>query len=46
MHPRIVELLEYVDRQAIGLRLAYDAVPEKQRSVRPAEGRQGTVLLA
>jgi uncharacterized damage-inducible protein DinB len=39
MHPRIAELIEYVDAQTADLRVAYDAIPPDQRGTRPAAGR-------
>ena len=39
MHPRITELLRYIDDKAAELRAAYDAVPPERRGVRPAPGR-------
>jgi hypothetical protein len=39
MHPRIAELIEYVDTQTAALRAAYDAVPPDRRGTRPAAGR-------
>jgi len=39
MHPRITELLEYVEAQTESLRDAYESVPLDQRTVRPAPGR-------
>jgi hypothetical protein len=39
MHPRIAELLVYIDRQAGVLHAAYDAVPAERRAVRPAPDR-------
>jgi hypothetical protein len=39
MHPRIAELLAYVDRQDGVLRAAYDAVPADRRNTRPAPER-------
>jgi hypothetical protein len=42
MHPRIAELIAYVDTQTAALRAAYDAVPPEQRGTRPAAGRWST----
>ena len=39
MHPRITELLDYVDRQGRVLHAAYDSVPQDRRAVRPAPDR-------
>jgi DinB superfamily len=39
MHPRISELLEYIDRQAANLEAAYTAIPAERRTVRPAPDR-------
>jgi hypothetical protein len=39
MHPRIAELVEYVETQTAELRAAYDAVPADRRGTRPAPGR-------
>lgn len=39
MHPRISELLDYVQRQTATLRDAYESVPADQRAVRPAPDR-------
>jgi DinB superfamily len=39
MHPRISELLEYVDEQTSELRAAWDDVAEERRSVRPTPDR-------
>jgi DinB family protein len=39
MHPRIAELLRYIDEQAAGLRAAFEAVPPDRRALRPAPGR-------
>jgi hypothetical protein len=39
MHPRIAELLDYIDRQAATLEAAYAAIPVERRSARPAPGR-------
>jgi hypothetical protein len=39
IHPRIAELLAYLDRQAGVLRAAYDAVPPERRAVRPVSDR-------
>src|SRR4051812_37072738 len=39
MHPRITELLEYVDRQGRVLRAAYDVIPAERRGARPAPER-------
>jgi len=35
MHPRLTELLDYVNAQTDDLRKAYDAVPPERRAVRP-----------
>jgi len=39
VHPRIAELLEYVENQTAELRAAYDDVAADQRGRRPAPGR-------
>jgi hypothetical protein len=39
MHPRITELLDYIDRQNGVLRSAYDAIPGERRAARPAPDR-------
>jgi hypothetical protein len=39
VHPRIVELLAYLDRQTDNLRAAFDLVPDERRMVRPAPNR-------
>jgi hypothetical protein len=39
MHPRIAELLDYLDVQTANLRSAYDSVPPDRRAVRPAADR-------
>ena len=39
MHPRISELLDYVDEQTDVLRSAYESVPPEQRAVRTMPGR-------
>jgi hypothetical protein len=39
MHPRIAELLDYVQRQNRVLRAAYDAVPDARKNRRPAPER-------
>jgi hypothetical protein len=39
MHPRITELLKYLDLQTANLRAAYDSVPTDRRSVRPSPDR-------
>jgi DinB superfamily len=39
MHPRIAELLRYIDEQAAVLRAAFDAVPPDRRAARPAPER-------
>src|SRR3954447_11915715 len=39
MHPRIAELIEFLDTQTAALRAAYDAVPTDQRGTRPEPGR-------
>jgi hypothetical protein len=39
MHPRLAELLRYMDDQAAVLRAAYDAVPPERRTVRPSPDR-------
>lgn len=39
MHPRLTELLDYVNAQTDELRKAYDAVPPERRTVRPEPGR-------
>jgi|SRR5581483_3048930 len=38
-HPRITELLEYVDRKTDRLRAAYESIPAEKRGERPAPGR-------
>jgi hypothetical protein len=43
MHPRIAELLRFLDEQTATLRAAYDAVPVDQRGVRPALDRWSPV---
>jgi len=39
MHPRIAELLAYVDLQTANLRAAYESVPADRRGVRPSPDR-------
>lgn len=39
MHPRIAELLIYIDAQAELLRDAFDSIPEERRGIRPAPDR-------
>lgn len=39
MHPRISELLDYVDRQADVLRAEFEAIPPERRGTRPAPDR-------
>ena len=39
MHPRIAELLTYLDRQNENLRAAFDLVPDERRMLRPAANR-------
>lgn len=39
MHPRIAELLEYIERQAAVLRASFESVPPERRAVRPAPDR-------
>jgi DinB superfamily len=39
MHPRITELLDYVDAQTAVLRAAWDRVPADRRGVRPSPDR-------
>jgi hypothetical protein len=39
MHPRLTELLDYVDKQTEVLRSAYESVPPEQRAVRGVPGR-------
>jgi hypothetical protein len=39
MHPRISELLRYIDEGAAELRAAFEAVPPDRRAVRPAPDR-------
>jgi hypothetical protein len=39
MHPRLAELLEYVDAETEALRAAYEAVPAERRATRPAPDR-------
>lgn len=38
-HPRIAELLAYLDRQSDNLRAAFELVPDERRMVRPAPDR-------
>ncbi len=39
MHPRIAQLLDYIDRQADALRAEFEAIPPERRSIRPAPDR-------
>jgi DinB superfamily len=39
MHPRIAQLLDYIDRQAATLKAQFEAIPPERRSVRPAPDR-------
>ena len=39
VHPRIVELLAYLDRQNDNLRAAFELVPDERRMLRPAPDR-------
>jgi hypothetical protein len=39
MHPRISELLDYIDRQAARLRAEFEAIPLDRRDSRPAPDR-------
>src|SRR5919199_6613322 len=39
MHPRIDELLRYLDEQAAALRAAFESVPPEGRAARPAAER-------
>ena len=39
MHPRIAELLDYIDRRADVLRAEFDAIPRDRRGVRPTPDR-------
>lgn len=39
MHPRLTELLAYIDAQTADLRQAYEAVPPDRRTVRPEPDR-------
>jgi DinB superfamily len=39
MHPRTIELIQYLDEQATVLHAAFESVPAQQRGVRPAPGR-------
>jgi DinB superfamily len=39
MHPRITQLLEYIDRQAATLKAEFEAIPPERRAVRPAQDR-------
>jgi hypothetical protein len=39
MHPRIEELLDYIEKQMASLRAAYESVPIDQRAVRVVPGR-------
>src|SRR5262245_852562 len=43
MHPRILELLDYMDAQRVVLRAAFAAVPEEARSRPPAPGQWSPV---
>ena len=39
MHPRTIELLQYIDEQAVALRAAFESVPADERAMRPAATR-------
>ena len=39
MHPRTIELIQYIDEQAVALRAAFESVPADRRAVRPAPTR-------
>jgi hypothetical protein len=39
MHPRITELLRYIDEQAAALRAAFESVPPDRRAARPTPER-------
>ncbi len=39
MHPRIAELLDYIDRQADTLRAEFEAIPSERRAIRPTPER-------
>jgi hypothetical protein len=39
MHPRLSELLDYIDRQAATLRASFEAIAPERRSVRPGPER-------
>ena len=39
MHPRIAELVRYIDEQAAALRAAFEAVPPDRRAARPTPER-------
>jgi hypothetical protein len=39
MHPRLTELLDYIDHQAADLRATFLDVPVERRDLRPASGR-------
>jgi hypothetical protein len=39
MHPRISELIDYIDRQAVTLEAAYRAIPAERRTARQAPDR-------
>jgi DinB superfamily len=39
MHPRIAQLLDYIDRQADVLRAEFEAIPPERRSIRPVPDR-------
>jgi hypothetical protein len=39
MHPRISELIDYIDRQAVTLEAAYRSIPADRRAARPAPDR-------
>lgn len=39
MHPRLQELVAYVDRQTDNLRSAFDLLPDERRTLRPAPDR-------
>jgi len=43
MHPRTLELMEYIDAQRAVLRAAFDEVPEEARNLPPATGQWSPV---
>src|SRR5215475_2834539 len=43
MHPRLAELIAYIDTQTAELHAAYEAVPADQRTTRPADNRWSAV---